>query len=507
MEKKEIRILSRKSDLAQIQAKLVGFEINRKFPNIKIIYLTKKTEGDVDKYSPLSEMKTTGVFTEDLRKNLIEGKCEAIVHSWKDMPIEIEKETMIAGSLRRADERDILLVNKNKINKIKKLKKISILSSSPRRVYNLKDFINDYFPYNCDEVVFNNVRGNIPTRIKKLLNGDGDALIIAKAAIDRLLNNPFKEFKKLSKEIKNYIDQCLWMVVPLSVNPSAPGQGALAIEIKSNDSITKKIIKEISDPLSVTCVTKEREILKKYGGGCHQKIGITFFPTFFGLVKSEKGESESGNKFYDWSVINFNENNNLIAKTDEIFPKNNSEYKFFKRIIIKDSINKLNFLKNHCIWISRKSALPEGALLSSTNIIWASGLKTWKSLSKRGIWVNGCSDSMGEDFNPNISSLCQLPWIKLTHLNSVESLIKNVIYTYELREEESLPDFTNKKYFYWMSSSAFKLSIAKDPRILEAFHACGPGNTFKEIKKMLKDPSKLSVHLSYDQWRSSLINE
>ena len=71
MEKKEIRILSRKSDLAQIQAKLVGFEINRKFPNIKIIYLTKKTEGDVDKYSPLSEMKTTGVFTEDLRKNLI----------------------------------------------------------------------------------------------------------------------------------------------------------------------------------------------------------------------------------------------------------------------------------------------------------------------------------------------------------------------------------------------------------------------------------------------------
>ena len=124
MKKKEIKILSRKSDLAQIQAKLVGFEINRKFPNIKIIYLTKKTEGDVDKYSPLSEMKTTGVFTEDLRKNLIEGKCEAIVHSWKDMPIEIEKETMIAGSLRRADERDILLVNKNKINKIKKLKKI-----------------------------------------------------------------------------------------------------------------------------------------------------------------------------------------------------------------------------------------------------------------------------------------------------------------------------------------------------------------------------------------------
>ena len=312
MEKKEIKILSRKSDLAQIQAQLVGLEINKKFPNIKIIYLTKTTEGDIDKLSPLSEMKTTGVFTEDLRLSLIKKKCDIIVHSWKDMPIDIEQETMIAGSLKRADERDILLVDKKKINQIKKLKKISILSSSPRRVYNIKDFIHDYFPYNCNEIVFNNIRGNIPTRIKKLLNGDGDALIVAKAAIDRLLNNPFEEFTELSKEIRNYINQCLWMVVPLSINPSAPGQGALAIETRSRDKVLNEMIKDISDPLSITCVKKEREVLKKYGGGCHQKIGVTFFPTFFGLVKSEKGESEEGNKFYDWSALKFNNNDNLL---------------------------------------------------------------------------------------------------------------------------------------------------------------------------------------------------
>ena len=81
---------------------------------------------------------------------------------------------------------------------------------------------------------------------------------------------------------------------------------------------------------------------------------------------------------------------NLSAKKDEIFPENNSDYKFFKRITIQDSINKIISLNNHCIWISRKSALPKGASLSLTNIVWASGLKTWKSLSKRGIWVNGC---------------------------------------------------------------------------------------------------------------------
>tara|TARA_B100001123_G_scaffold370677_1_gene433209 strand:- start:498 stop:2024 length:1527 start_codon:yes stop_codon:yes gene_type:complete len=506
MEKKEIKILSRKSDLAKIQAQLVGSEISKKFPNLKIVYLTKITEGDIDKSSPLSQMETTGVFTDDLRQSLVKNECDIIVHSWKDLPIEIERSTTIAGSIRRADERDILLVNKKNIKKIEATKKISILSSSPRRIYNLKDFIQDFFPYDCNEIVFNNVRGNIPTRLKKLLNGESDALIVAKAAIDRLLNNPFKEFQELSKEIKSYIDQCLWMIVPLSINPSAPGQGALAIEIKTNDKITEAIIKNISDPLSITCVKKEREVLKKYGGGCHQKIGVSLFPTFFGLVKCEKGESEEGKKFYNWSILESKTNKNLIIKEDEIFPETILDYKFFKRSVIKDSIHKINSLNNRCVWVSRKSALPREASLSSTNIIWASGLKTWESLSSRGIWVNGCSDSMGEDFNPNITSLCQLPWIKLTHSKSIESLIKDVIYTYELVEEENLPNFTNKKYFYWMSSSAFKLAITKEPKVLEAFHACGPGNTFKEIKKMIKDPAKLSVHLSYDQWRKNLTN-
>ena len=502
-----LRILSRKSDLAQIQSKFVGYELFKKFPKLNISYLTKTTEGDINKKSPLSEMKSTGVFTDDLRKSLINKQCDIVVHSWKDLPIDIGKNTTISGSLKRADERDILLIDRKKISQIKKLKKISILSSSPRRVHNLKNFISNYFPYKCNDVAFHNVRGNIPTRIKKLLEGKQDALIVAKAAIDRLIDNPFQEFNFISKEIKNYLKKCSWMILPLSLNPCAPGQGALAIEIRIEDIKLDKMIKSISDPLSMICVNKEREILKKYGGGCHQKIGISFFPTFFGIVKSEKGESENGNIFQDWSITK--PENKIIdkVKKSEIFPENLIDYKFYKRIPLKNSLKKINSLKNHCIWISRKSSLPDNSLLSLNNIIWTSGLKTWKALSKRGIWVNGTSDGMGEDFNPNISNLCKLPWIKLTHTKSPTSNIKNVIHTYELIDEENLPNFSNKKYFFWMSFSAFKIAISKDPSILKANHACGPGNTFKEIKKMLKDPKKLTIYLSYEQWRKNLINE
>tara|TARA_Y100000590_G_scaffold10188_1_gene12518 strand:- start:33 stop:1556 length:1524 start_codon:yes stop_codon:yes gene_type:complete len=507
MEKTNIRILSRKSDLAQIQAKLVGLEIKKKFSDLNITYLTKITDGDIDTKSPLSEMNQTGVFTDDLRQSLIRNECDLVVHSWKDLPIEIGSQTIISGSLKRADERDIVLFNKDKINQIKKQKKMVILSSSPRRIYNIKDFILNYFPFECEKIEFRNVRGNILTRLKKFLNGNCDALIVAKAAIDRLLKNPFNEYRYLSEEVKSYIDQCLWMILPISVNPSSPGQGALAIETRTEDKPLNDMIKSISDHLCIACVNNEREVLKKYGGGCHQKIGVSFFPTFFGLVKCEKGETNKGKKFYNWSIVNHGDKQNIKTKKNEIFPEKLSDYKFFKRVSIKNSINKIDSLKYNCIWISRKSALPKESLLSSTNIVWTSGLKTWKALSDRGIWVNGSSDSMGEDFNPNINTICEFPWIKLTHNNSPKSLITNVISTYELVEEQNMPNLLNKKYFYWMSSSAFKLAISKEPKVLEGYHACGPGNTFKEIQKMLKDPSKLSVHLSYDHWRSNLINE
>jgi len=507
MKKQVIRILSRKSDLAQIQARLVGAEIYKSYPDIKILYLTKSTEGDIDNKSPLSDIGATGVFTEDLRHSLKNNKCDLVVHSWKDLPIDVGNDTLVSGSLKRADERDILLFDKKKIEQIKTFKKISIFSSSPRRIYNLKNFISDYFPYQCDEVEFLNIRGNIPTRIKKLLSGNADALIVAKAAVDRLINNPFKEFDNVSKEVKELIDKCLWMVLPLSLNPSSPGQGALAIEIRYNDVLLDKMIKNISNPLCVTCVKAEREILKKFGGGCHQKIGISYFPTLFGIVKIEKGEIDDSKKFYNWTIQQNIRKQYSNVKKNNIFPQNLLEYKFYKRKNLKNSVNKINALKNHCIWISRKSALPNECILSSTNIVWTSGLKTWKALSDRGVWVNGTADNMGEDFNPNIYNLCQLPWIKFTHSKSPQSLIKNTISTYDLVEEDKIPDLSNKKYFFWMSSSAFKIAISRYPSILEENHACGLGNTFKEIKKVIKDPQKLSVFLSYDHWKKSILNE
>ena len=136
----KVRILSRKSDLAIIQSMQVGNALQKKFPNLSIEYMTKSTAGDKDLKTPLSEMPNPGVFTDDLRKELIKNNCDIVVHSWKDLPLDLGKSTIIAGTLNREDQRDIIFVNKKNINKIQTSKSINILSSSPRRIYNLKSY-------------------------------------------------------------------------------------------------------------------------------------------------------------------------------------------------------------------------------------------------------------------------------------------------------------------------------------------------------------------------------
>ena len=500
----KIRVLSRKSDLATIQAREFGDYLNSKYPDIQIEYQTRSTSGDKDLTTPLAQMPTEGVFTNDLREELINNKCDLIVHSWKDLPIEVGAKTKIVATLKRADKRDILFVKKNRNNNNKK---INVLCSSPRRQYNIYSFIKDYLPEKFDIIKFENIRGNIPTRFKKFLESNSsDAFIVAKAAIDRILLNEISELDQLKKTLRSYIDQCLWTIIPLSINPCSPGQGALAIETRNTDNQLNKILNDINFYQDYCNVENERNILKNYGGGCHQKIGVSYISHPLGTIVSKKGEDENGNHFESWNLDNETKNNYSCGDLDEIYPEDLSSYKIFNRKQLNETISKVNNLQNQSIFISRSSALQDTAKINSDNVVWSSGLKTWKKLVSRGIWVNGTSDGLGEGFENNIQSLTNFPWIKLTHSSASESIIKNRINTYDLERLDFKIDLEKKNFFYWMSGSAFKLSLEKYPKIREKYHFCGPGNTYNEIRKLLGNDKNLFVELSYDRWKKKLLN-
>ena len=180
----ELTIVSRKSSLAKLQAVEVSDVIKKKFPEINIVFKTKDTSGDIDLTTPLHKMPEMGVFTSDIREELLSGKADIAVHSWKDLPVDLEEGTEVAATIERADSRDVLIFKKNSFKK----KKIQIFTSSPRRQENLSTFLKQAFPFETSSLSFCDIRGNILTRFQKLQDSNADGLVIAKAAIDRLLS-------------------------------------------------------------------------------------------------------------------------------------------------------------------------------------------------------------------------------------------------------------------------------------------------------------------------------
>ena len=498
-----IKIISRKSDLAIIQACLVGDAIKDRKSDMFIEYLYKDTRGDIDLTTPLSQLPEIGVFTSDLRESLINEEADIAVHSWKDLPINLTKGTKIIGTLPRADMRDIIFFKKKNLDKIEKNKTLNLLTSSPRREYNLNTFLKNALPYKIEKISFDNIRGNIPTRLNKYFFGDADGIVLAKAALDRLLNNN----TDLSKDIRKILDSSNWLIPPLSENPCAPAQGAIAIEVKDGRDDIINLIREINDTETFESVQIERNILSSYGGGCHQKIGVSYEKRDFGDVLTLKGMTDDNIALNQRKIERKEESNNSWYNIDQnkIYPSDLKNYNFFSRNNLKDHIEEISSLRSKNILASRANVLDGKIKIDSSNILWSSGVKTWFQLAKKGYWVNGSFDSLGEN-EENLKFIANNDWVKLTHKDSLDFFINDRLFTYRLTKNKITEDLSEKSHFYWMSGSAFEYAIEQFPIILEKFHSCGPGNTYEIIKKNVTE-DRIKIFLNYEDWKDEITNE
>lgn len=223
-----------------------------------------------------------------------------MIHSWKDLDLEGHSGTTIVGVLDRADQRDVLLWKKSSLSK-NSPSELKIQTSSPRREYNLKKFLNNSLPsrYKNSSLIFLPVRGNIQTRIRKWRNSDSDGLVLAKAALDRLLSEDFLnsnelEYQEIRKFLKKILEESIFQVFPLSLSPSAPAQGAIAAEVRTDDEWALGFVRALSKPEVVSAVEEERNTLKRFGGGCHQKIGVSVLYKSYGKILYQKGLTDSG---------------------------------------------------------------------------------------------------------------------------------------------------------------------------------------------------------------------
>jgi len=430
------------------------------------------------------------------------------VHSWKDLAIEVDPETEIVATLPRADARDLLLVRRDRWDEVERTGMMSILTSSPRRAYNLESFLRDALPAKINELKFENVRGNVQTRVRKMLEQNVDGLIVAKAAIDRLLSArgvseppavaggpipaAFDEFAETREFLREALSQCRWMVLPLSANPSAPAQGALAIEISRKRKDMHELVAPLSCSDTYTAVEHERAILRGYGGGCHQKIGVSVVRREFGEVTFLRGLTDEGVVLNSRSI-------ETPAATDKVareqlWPLDASEARLFtsERIKVDQPSGAVS------LWIAKADALPEDWTMGDRQIIWTSGLQTWKRLAQRGVWVNGSAESLGENEPTHIETIAgsEIQSLKLTHDRGYEGDIPTLA-TYRLVPRDGGLDLAGRKHFFWKSGSSFAYALSQNPWLKEMSHYCGPGNTQRILEKHGVRPH---VFLDHKQW-------
>ncbi|MGB0545172.1 MAG: hydroxymethylbilane synthase [Candidatus Pseudothioglobus sp.] len=242
-----LKIATRKSPLALWQAEFVKSKLASLYPDLKIELVKMTTQGDQILNSPLSKIGGKSLFIKELEIGMNEGRADIAVHSMKDVPYELPQGFEIGAILERESPFDAFV--SNDYNTIEELPIGAKLGScSLRRIVQIKAIRPDL------EIL--DLRGNVNTRLKKLDDGEYDAIILACSGLSRL------GFEDRIKQ-------------DLSPNDSLPavGQGALGIEIKANDHKISSLIEPLSHKRTMTEVSAERALNATLQGGCSVAIG------------------------------------------------------------------------------------------------------------------------------------------------------------------------------------------------------------------------------------------
>ncbi|MTV24426.1 hydroxymethylbilane synthase [Nitriliruptoraceae bacterium ZYF776] len=244
------RIATRRSNLAQVQARHVADALTAATGRPAEL-VPMATTGDDHPERALEAFDSKGLFVDATRRAVLDGDCHLVVHSYKDLPTEPADGLIIGAVPARVDPRDALVSRQGwRLADLPRDRPITIGTSAPRRRAQLSKHRRD--------VLVQPIRGNLETRLGKVVNGEVDAIVLALAGLLRLKPTGFD-----------------LTVVPLEHGEllHAPAQGALALECRVDDAATRKALRKLDDDRTRTEVTAEREMLAHLQGGCTAPIG------------------------------------------------------------------------------------------------------------------------------------------------------------------------------------------------------------------------------------------
>ena len=241
-----LHIATRKSPLALWQANHVRDALLARNPGLDVELLTMTTQGDKILDTPLAKVGGKGLFVKELELGMLEGRADLAVHSMKDVPVEFPEGLGLVAVLPREDPRDVLISNRySSIDELPQGARLG--TSSLRRQCQIRARRPDL------EVL--DLRGNVNTRLRKLDDGEYDAIMLAAAGVKRM----------------GWEDRITEFLPPDQFLP-AIGQGAIGIEIRVDDDRVRSLVGELNDEQTATRIAAERALNEALQGGCQVPI-------------------------------------------------------------------------------------------------------------------------------------------------------------------------------------------------------------------------------------------
>lgn len=244
---KHVRIATRKSALALWQAEFVKAQLEHFHDDVTVELVPMSTQGDIILDTPLAKIGGKGLFVKELEQAMLDGRADIAVHSMKDVPVEFPDGLVLHTICEREDPRDAFV--SNNFANIDELPQGAVVgTSSLRRQCQIREARPD--------LVINDLRGNVNTRLAKLDNGQYDAIILAAAGLIRL---------KMHDRIADFIEP--------EVSLPANGQGAVGIECRESDEMVKALLAPLEHNKTRIQVNAERAMNRRLEGGCQVPIG------------------------------------------------------------------------------------------------------------------------------------------------------------------------------------------------------------------------------------------
>ena len=243
---KTVRVGTRGSRLAIAQTEIALAALRKVHPHVRFEVIAISTKGDVDN-RPLFTLDEKGIFEKEVNEAVKQGKVDFAVHSLKDVPSDLSDDLSVACIPKRASPNDVLVTDNGQ--KLKDLAPGSIVgTSSLRRAVQLTKTRVD--------LNVRPIRGNVETRVKKIISGEYDAAVLAEAGLSRL---GMKDVIVQRFSIRDFVP--------------APGQGAIAIVCRSDDTALADMLQQIEDRHSRIAILAERALIRKVEGGCRFPLG------------------------------------------------------------------------------------------------------------------------------------------------------------------------------------------------------------------------------------------